>query len=150
MQTTNPNFYSMTVKMQRFRVKIGICGLYYHPSNPFLFCGFFSDPYSPFKIFQFFITLIIATCMFGVQIKTKFVHNIYVCDRICKKGSSTHILSYGGRTYIYGLWRKSYEADILLTTLLFSSHPFSIWIVRVGKKICVEDHDYYNDFIGKM
>jgi len=35
-----------------FRVKIEICGLYYHPSNPSLFCGFF------FWSFQFFITLV--------------------------------------------------------------------------------------------
>ena len=35
------------------RVKIGICGLHYHPSDPFLFCGFFSDPYSHFKISNF-------------------------------------------------------------------------------------------------
>jgi len=34
-------------------VKIGICGLHYHPSNPFLFHGFFSDPYSLFENFIF-------------------------------------------------------------------------------------------------
>jgi len=37
------------------RIKIGICGLHDHPSDPFLFCGFFSDPYSPFEIFYFLL-----------------------------------------------------------------------------------------------
>jgi len=34
--------------------KVGICGLHYHPSDPFLFVGFFSDPYSLFENFIFY------------------------------------------------------------------------------------------------
>jgi len=41
----------------RVRVKIGICGLHYHPSNPFLFHGFFQQSLFFFWNFQFFITL---------------------------------------------------------------------------------------------
>jgi len=41
-------------ELLRVRVKIGIFGLHYHPSNPFLFHDFFSNPYSPFEILNFF------------------------------------------------------------------------------------------------
>jgi len=34
-------------------VKIGICGLHHHPSDPFLFLGFFSDPIPCLKILFF-------------------------------------------------------------------------------------------------
>jgi len=37
-------------------VKIGICGLHHHPSDPFLFHGFFSDPYFHFK-FSIFLSI---------------------------------------------------------------------------------------------
>jgi len=40
------------------RVKIGICSLHYHPSDPFLFHGFFQWSLFPFWNFQFFITLV--------------------------------------------------------------------------------------------
>jgi len=47
------HFYNfLRVKLVRVGFKIGICGLHYHPSDPFLFHGFFSDPYSPFEIFM--------------------------------------------------------------------------------------------------
>ena len=39
-------------------VKIGICGLHYHPSDPFLFCSFFQRSLFPFWNFQFLITLV--------------------------------------------------------------------------------------------
>ena len=39
------------------RVKIGICGLHYHPSDPFLFGGFFQRSLFPFIIYNFFIHL---------------------------------------------------------------------------------------------
>jgi len=38
----------------RVRVKIGICGLHYHPSNPFLFHGFFSA--IPILLLKFYYT----------------------------------------------------------------------------------------------
>jgi len=44
--------------MHDHRVKIGICGLHYHPSNPFM--AFFSDPYSPFEIFNFLLHYFIS------------------------------------------------------------------------------------------
>jgi len=40
----------------RVGVKVGICGLHYHLSNPFLFHGFF--PIFLFWNFQIFITLV--------------------------------------------------------------------------------------------
>jgi len=39
------------------RVKIGICDLHHHPSDPLLFCG---NPYSPFEIFDFQYMNVIA------------------------------------------------------------------------------------------
>jgi len=46
-----------TAEMPRVKTKIGICGLHYHPSDPFLFHGFFSliptNPYSPSSLFLF-------------------------------------------------------------------------------------------------
>jgi len=48
----------MKHELLRVRVKMGICGLHYHPNDPFLFHGFFQ--WSPFSFwnFQFFITLV--------------------------------------------------------------------------------------------
>jgi len=147
MQTTNPNFYSMTVKMQRVRVKIGIFGLYYHPSNPFLFCGFFQWSLFSFQNFSNFnYTNYMHACLVYKSKQKLCITFTYVIE-FAKKDTSNH-MGEGYTVYIY--YEEHYEADILLTKLLFSRHPFSIWIVRVGKKICVEDHDYCNVFIGKM
>jgi len=58
---TNPYFDSdsqLFNLLNSHRIKIGICGLYYHPSDPFLFCGFFNDPCSPFEIFKFYTSLL--------------------------------------------------------------------------------------------
>jgi len=49
MKTANPS-----VICKHFNaVKIGICGLHYHPSDPLLSLGFFSDPHSLFENFIF-------------------------------------------------------------------------------------------------
>ena len=45
MNHDNP-YFSSVVRKHFNGIKIGICGLHYHPSDPFLFLGFLSDPYS--------------------------------------------------------------------------------------------------------
>jgi len=45
---TNPYFDSVKMLMD-YQVKISICGLNYHPSDPFCLLAFFSDPYFLFE-----------------------------------------------------------------------------------------------------
>ena len=58
IQTTNPYFDSWSAQQASWcsiaygGVKIGICGLHYHPCNPFLLCKFFSNPHSPTENFN--------------------------------------------------------------------------------------------------
>ena len=54
-------------------VKIGICHLHYHPSDPFLFHSFFQRSLFPFLNFQFFITLYIMIQKFPYRGITSLV-----------------------------------------------------------------------------
>jgi len=59
-------------ELLRVRVKIGIYGLHYHPSYPFLFHGFFQQ--SLFSFWNFPQFLIVRSCTMG----TRALPNAYI------------------------------------------------------------------------
>jgi len=132
--------------------EIGICGLHYHPSNPFFFfVAFFSNPCSPFEIFNFLLHSFFCNPFMDygriIRVHTK-IQKLYRHDsNICTSSflhTYTSCHAHTDLPSVIWLWMHETECILVSTALKLMVFSLTSTFVLASCTKCWWDSKYHS------